>query len=334
MDTTLTGLGTHHALLPLALHIRELSMSAQKATEAGITVRDNQGTEELIPAGWRDTDPSHPSPHGELPRLRRTLRANRQRVEPSTPRLPTIPSAAPEGYPAPGWVPEDPSPRLSGEAWARRSPPPVGPADGEFVPPEKERPRSEPRSHRAPQGKGPPSPFLGRRNPAWQRGERAGQATMSCPHTAGSDAPSRRGAPLSEGLTCRLQPPGPPGEGSPAGGAGERQRQRQQRRRRRRSSAPPGPRSQDGGAVRGREGASARGGRQPTAPPIPATASREGTRGGAIFPPRRWGPLGGTDTGFELSHPPPKKERDAGRGVGGKTSSVHSAYGVKRRVSR
>lgn len=76
MDTTLTGLGTHHALLPLALHIRELSMSAQKATEAGITVWDNQGTEELIPAGWRDTDPSHPSPHGELPRLRRTLRAN------------------------------------------------------------------------------------------------------------------------------------------------------------------------------------------------------------------------------------------------------------------
>lgn len=139
---------------------------------------------------------------------------------------------------------------------------------------------------------------------------------MSCHHTAGSDAPSRRGAPLSEGLTCRLQPPGPPGEGSPAGGAGERQRR--QRRQQRRSSAPPGPRSQDGGAVRGREGASARGGRQPTAPPIPATASREGTRGGAIFPPRRWGPLGGTDTGFELFHPPKKKSAMRGGVWGGR----------------
>lgn len=107
MNTTITGLGTHDTLLRLALHLQELSMSTQKAREAGITVWNNRGGKELILTGCRATEPSHPSPHGEFPRPRRALHTNlspwarQQRVDPSTPHLPTSPSAAPGGLHTP-----------------------------------------------------------------------------------------------------------------------------------------------------------------------------------------------------------------------------------------
>jgi len=90
------------------------------------------------------------------------------------------------------------SPPLRAEAWARRSPSPVGLAGGGQPPVAEER---APPLPTGPLRGGRRSPFLRRRNPAWGRGRERWGRGMSCPQAAGWSG-------RAEGLTCRLRPPG------------------------------------------------------------------------------------------------------------------------------
>lgn len=235
-----------------------------------------------------------------------------QRVDLSTPHLPTSPSAAPGGLHTPlgkgspprhPRVPEDPFPPLRGEAWARRSP---QRGSGHAAPlhlsgwrtaRSPRQPRKRAAQERAPLPQGPsgekPLPqaaerCVGKGRGRWGRG-------MSCPHTAGwSGLSGRAGVPLSEGLTCRLRPPGPGRRQPGRRGGGEAEAAAE--------LSPSGcplarwrRRAREGGREggRGREGARGAGARRRPLPPLP-------------FPPRPRAVAEGSRRRRHLSPSPPR----------------------------
>lgn len=104
-----------------------------------------------------------------------------------------------------------------------------------------------------PRGEGDVAPFLRRRNPVWGRGD-------VLPSHSRLKWAERAAAPLAEGLTCRLRPPGP----------GRRRPGRRGRRGRGRGGGGAQPlRCSAGKMAAGREGGSAggRGGPEATPPP-------------------------------------------------------------------